>query len=134
MNNHQIESCMDACLACVDACRKSAQLFRDTPGTAQCVKLCLDCGNHCVICWSDLRDNSPLLTHSSRMCAFACDLCAIECSRHKADHMDRSVAACRHCADECYAVRLAIGETVMRSTKRLMQCVALGRSLWIGGL
>jgi hypothetical protein len=114
MNQNLIESCMESCLACAVACRKSAELFRGTRDTDQCVQSCLDCANHCVICASDLRDKSPLLTHSLRMCAFACEICADECLRHEADHIKRCEEECRVCAAKCREVRRAIGEMEIR--------------------
>jgi len=110
MRQARFESCMEACLACATACRASAQLFRDLPGKAECVHACRDCADHCVLCCSDLRDNSPLLVHSSRTCAFACDRCALECERHNADHIERCLTACRRCAEECRKVRQWLGE------------------------
>src|SRR5258708_4418052 len=114
MYEHQNASCIEACLACAVACRESAHQFGRSPGRAQCVQCCLECANQCVTCFSDLRNNSPLLVYSSRMCAEACDHCADEWSRHNCDHINRCEAACRVCADECRSVRSAIGKMVLQ--------------------
>src|SRR5208337_4066597 len=100
MSQPRIKSCMEACLACASACGESAWLFRGLPGKADFVQSCRDCADNCVICFSDLRETSPLLVHSSRACANSCELCALECERHKADHIDRCQEACRLCAEE----------------------------------
>ena len=42
MAGHQLKSCMEACVECMKACRAIAQLFRDMPDRAQCVRSCLD--------------------------------------------------------------------------------------------
>jgi hypothetical protein len=108
------DSCEETCLACAVACRESAEQLRGDHDKAQLAEICRDCADHCIICVADLRDNSPLLVHSSRMCAFACEICADECSKHQGEHIRRCEAACRASADECRAVRLMIGEMQIR--------------------
>ena len=74
----------------------------------------LDCANHCIICCSDLRSNSSLLVHSSRSCAQGCELCAIECAKHKTALTNRCEAACRVCADECLSLAAALAKREAR--------------------
>jgi hypothetical protein len=110
MPQSQFETCMEACLACAKTCREHAQSFRGHHGNVEFVEACRECEYHCLFCCSDLRDNSPLLVHSARMCALACDLCALACQKLEAEHGDRCLLACRQCAEECRSVRGWIGQ------------------------
>ena len=87
---------------------------------AQCVRSCLDCANHCLICCSDLRESSPLLVRSSQMCSWACELCALECSAHTGDLFVHCLTTCRLCADECHAVRRTLGDAALREHRTRM--------------
>jgi hypothetical protein len=104
------ESCMEACLACARACDELAKKFNDLPDETEFVQACRDCAFSCTLCYSDLRDGSPLMAHSTIRCDRACYIVTLGCERHKADDVDRCLVACRLCADECREVRRQLGE------------------------
>jgi hypothetical protein len=110
MPDFEVSSCMKACIACAIACRETAHRLRNIAYHASFIQQCLDCGIQCSLCCSDLRGNSPHLVYSSRMCAIACEVLAVECSKYKFSHFNHCKTACRHCATECRAIRVAVGE------------------------
>ena len=116
MSGTRFERCMEVCLACAKECKASADAFIARSEMAECVRACRDCADMCVLCLSDLRDRSPLLVHSSRMCAWACDLCSFECGKHADEHCKRCVVTCHTCAEECLEIRLWLGEMELRKT------------------
>ena len=118
MQPYEFRSCIEACLACATGCRELAYESVDMPAAALLVERCLDCANHCIICCSDLRSNSSLLVHSSRSCAEGCELCAIECAKHKTALTNRCEAACRVCADECLSLAAALAKREARELCR----------------
>jgi hypothetical protein len=108
METYEMRSCTEACLACATACREAAYAWLHEPTMARLARRCFDCANQCIICCLDIRNDASLLIHSSHSCAELCELCALECSHHQDDLINRCEAACRVCADECRSVGLTL--------------------------
>lgn len=105
----QYQVCIDACLACTQACEfcaSSCLTEPDVKAMVECIRLDDDCADICLLTARMLMRNSRFNAEICHHCAELCQACAAECSKHKHDHCQRCAAACRRCAEECRKLAL----------------------------
>jgi hypothetical protein len=101
-----IEDCYEtarACTTCADACLAE----EDAEDLRQCIRLALDCANICVmtsaLASTQTGSNPQVLRGAITLGSLACRLCAEECEKHGAEHLQCRICAetCRRCEDAC---------------------------------
>ncbi|MES2517405.1 MAG: four-helix bundle copper-binding protein [Bacteroidota bacterium] len=97
MENQQ--SCIEACLACMIECEKSASNCMHMDGHHECVKVCRDCADICNLCARLCARASQFSDAIRAICVKACEACINECSKH-IHHAD-CVEACKKCIEAC---------------------------------
>ncbi len=95
--------CSQACLLCADAClaEKNPLVF------GECIRTNLDCADICEITSAMLLRVGDHFTMTQRAqvhaCMVACDLCAVQCAEHGAQHEHCCLCGeiCQHCQEKC---------------------------------
>lgn len=105
MKQHELQSCIDACLACAVACNHCAyECLHSTEVSmqVQCIQLDHECA---IICFAAANMMSLGNKHIGALyqeCAEICDACADECEKHThMEHCKLCAEMCRKCAEEC---------------------------------
>jgi len=99
MAPEQIQSCIDACNLCAEACEQQLHAARAATGSTERDAehlLIRDCAALCRLAAGSLAEVSAAAGVLCLACAQVCRMCAEE--RNAADQLAR---ACRHCASEC---------------------------------
>jgi hypothetical protein len=99
---HNIETCIAACQAAIDACQRcAAEDIR--AGTSLCALINLDCADICTATINALARRSGHHGDFCAICAHICRASASACAPHAEvhEHCARCMAACEHCATEC---------------------------------
>lgn len=97
-----IQNCIDACAAAIQACQACAAAdIRD--GGRDCALINLDCADICTATMNALARNSEHHGDYCALCAHICRACAATCAEHAAMHAHCAAcqAACEACAHEC---------------------------------
>lgn len=95
----ELALCLAACNECHDACLREQHVAM----MAECIRLDKDCAAVCALALQVLHTGSRLVKNMLELCIEACDMCAIECSRHNDEHCQNCAKACRECAKACRA-------------------------------
>jgi hypothetical protein len=107
MNQKQMQSCIDACLACAIECEQCATacLNEKEPGMLlRCITLDRECAEACYASAKLMAiggEHAAIFCHA---CAELCDACADECEKHAEngmDHCRKCAEVCRRCTEEC---------------------------------
>jgi hypothetical protein len=106
----EFEYCIEICAACSKDGRACVAAGTSSANGARCVRACHEAAIHCELFIADLRTGSPLLVHSSRMCAHACQQCAECWGRDRSEASQRRATKFRRCAQECLNVRVWLGQ------------------------
>jgi hypothetical protein len=103
-----MKSCVDACLACHDACMEiTAKLRMQGPGDEGQIGALLDCAELCRLTASLVGRDSPLHAMAAALCAESCRRAARDCERINDAAVRRVADICRRTADRCR--RIAAG-------------------------
>lgn len=104
MSHENYQHCIDACLACLQACEHCAASCLqedDVKMMARCIELDRSCADLCTLAAREMARGSDFAERVCQLCAEVCDACGAECGRHKMDHCQRCAEACRACAKAC---------------------------------
>jgi len=101
--SREVETCIDACLACQKTCLGMAMTHCLETGGKHTepphFRLMMDCAVLCGTAAAFMLHKSQFHRELCKLCATVCTACAADCER--IGGMDECVAACRRCADAC---------------------------------
>ncbi len=101
--NATMQSCIDNCLSCYQACFGMAMNHCLETGGEHTkpahFRLMMACAEICRTSAHFMLMNSPHHKHTCRECAEICDECAKDCER--IGDMKACVESCRKCAESC---------------------------------
>ncbi|WP_301626353.1 four-helix bundle copper-binding protein [Paenibacillus apis] len=104
MIQEKYRECIEACLACMNACNYcyvSSLKEYELAMLRECIRLDRECADICAFTAEALSRNTLFALEISALCAKACDACAEECEKHSHDHCHQCAEACRRCAEAC---------------------------------
>ena len=104
--NHELDSCIEACLACYRECQQTALNHCLEMGGKHVepkhFRLMLDCAEMCRTSAAFMLNGSTFHASTCGVCAEICRACAASC--REVGDMDECVAACERCAESCEAM------------------------------
>ncbi len=129
LQNTKWQSCIDACMKCVEACEFCAicdvkeqskalvQVAEEAASAgaatspdiiqeivkmmASSVQINRECAAVCRTSATLMSMNSQFAKQFCTLCTDVCNACAKECERYDVDHSKLCAQACRNCAEEC---------------------------------
>lgn len=111
VTNHELESCIRSCLQAESTCQQALAYCMEAgahPGSAQLMRLLLDCAELSRLNADLLLRASDLQQRQCIVCAEACERCAAACDDYPEDPVLKMAAqVCRRCAESCYRMALA---------------------------
>ncbi len=110
MPQHDMQECIDNCLACYRSCQETAMNHCLEKGgkfvEPEHFRLMLSCAEICRTSADFMLSGSPLHAQTCAVCAGVCEACAESCER--LGEMDECARICRVCADSCREMAGAI--------------------------
>ena len=105
--------CLKACEACATICNETFHhsFHKLKDGHAEHHRtaiVTIDCQEFCRLSAELMSRESPLISIACLASADACNLCAVECSRHDDPQMRECADACKNCERACRAMVKAI--------------------------
>ena len=104
MAPEQLQSCMDACNLCADACERLIALSATADNEENKsfdAAVIIDCAGICRLAALSLKHVSRASSMMCEACAQISDICANECDKLSSEEGAQCVRSSRHCAEEC---------------------------------
>lgn len=95
-----INTCSECQAACYDCANNCCIGKKDHE---ECHKNCLMCAELCSLCIKFNGFKNELAEKIRKLCAEACEICALECEKFNEEKCVKCAQACRKCTKECKA-------------------------------